>query len=110
MTSPVTDKRKTKALTENIRLDIKDTAAWVIGSKGDKYVVSDNSEVGLSCSCPDFQHRNETCKHIHFYQMKVDNDRPVCPYGTDCYRGNLLHLREYSHPIGHTPKAKPDSK
>ena len=39
--------------------------------------------------------------HLQFYQFDLDTSKtlPVCPFGATCYRKNLLHFAEYTHPF-----------
>ncbi len=34
---------------------------------------------------------------------QIQNDIPACRYGTKCYQTNPNHLKQFSHPEGHSP-------
>jgi hypothetical protein len=91
--------RKIKALTEPIIiLDEKHEYNWLVkGSQGKQYHARVTPS-SYSCTCPDFTYRKMECKHIQHCKL-VDKRRRECPYGSSCYRTNLQHQAEYSHPL-----------
>lgn len=49
-------------------------ATWTVRSKtqlGVVYVVTRDREDNFFCSCPDFQYRGGTCKHIKKVAMRI---------------------------------------
>lgn len=85
--------------------------AFIKGAGEVSYIVTEEVGSGIDrikCTCPDFENRQIDCKHIHFYRMKVKDDRQACPYEGDCYRTNMEHLLEFKHPANHKPKPQPD--
>ncbi|GAV02860.1 hypothetical protein RvY_13372-2 [Ramazzottius varieornatus] len=46
---------------------------------------------------------------IHVVDASGDLSLPRCPYGPKCYRRNVQHFREYSHPAGHERAAEVQS-
>ena len=34
-----------------------------------------------------------------------DDNRPECPYGTDCYRKNPAHRQQFKHNVPHPPSS-----
>ncbi len=94
--------RVNRALTQPIKISNFVTTALVKGSKGQYYCIMDRvDQKRVTCTCPDFENRGDItdCKHIHHYRMQISSTRPACPYGASCYRQNLIHLQEYSHPV-----------
>lgn len=53
-------------------------ATWTVHSKtqlGVVYVVTRGDAGNFSCSCPDFQYRQHTCKHIKKIAMRIAGEK-----------------------------------
>jgi hypothetical protein len=68
--------RQVKALHQNIVLvDIIDINKYIVsGSSGHNYNVRIDSHYNYFCSCPDYQNRQNKCKHIYFVFLKILKD------------------------------------
>jgi uncharacterized Zn finger protein len=54
------------------------SATWTVRSKtqlGVVYVVTRDDAGNFSCSCPDFQYRRHTCKHILKVAMRIAGEK-----------------------------------
>jgi uncharacterized Zn finger protein len=51
---------------------------WTVRSMrqlGVVYVVTRDDAGNFSCSCPDFEYRHQTCKHIRRIKMRVTGEK-----------------------------------
>ena len=67
-----TRKLKGEQIAKTVQIEKKGLDKWIVPSQtgNGSYTVNRMGE-GFKCSCPDFQMRNQTCKHIYAVEIKV---------------------------------------
>ena len=67
-----TRKQKGEQIAKTVQIENKGLGKWIVPSQtgSGAYTVNREGE-GFKCSCPDFQNRGQTCKHIYAVEIKV---------------------------------------
>ena len=67
-----TRKVKGEQLAKTVQIEKKGLDKWIVPSQTGSGAYTVNREgQNFKCSCPDFQNRGETCKHIYAVEIKV---------------------------------------
>ena len=65
----------------------RDRGTWIVPSASDngRYTVSITKE-GKTCTCPDFELRQQPCKHVYAVQYVLFRETTVAPDGVETIR------------------------